>query len=151
VPIAHEPATPEFQRAIEADSAHETLRESRSPPDLPQGAALVLGPDARWFVLPSGDRVELGRRRTLRRILLALANEHSLGGKAVSADALLRAGWLGERVKAVAGNARVRVAISTLRSLGLCNLIVKTDDGYLLAPHVAVTIDSKAPGEMPMS
>jgi hypothetical protein len=62
-------------------------------------------------------------------------------GVALRQEALLRAGWPGERVLAEAGSKRVRVAVSTLRRLGLGTLLVTTDDGYLLEASLAVHAD----------
>jgi hypothetical protein len=59
---------------------------------------------------------------------------------ALPRDALLEAGWPGERVLAEAGATRVRVAIATLRSLGLGDVLQTRDDGYLLDPDVGITL-----------
>ncbi len=50
--------------------------------------------------------------------------------------ALMDAAWAGEKLQTAAGAHRVRVAISTLRKLGLP--IVTRDDGYALAPETTV-------------
>jgi biotin operon repressor len=57
-------------------------------------------------------------------------------------DALLAAGWPGERVDYEAGVARVYTTIQRLRALGLQNVLVTQDDGYLLDPSTPVRIDA---------
>jgi DNA-binding SARP family transcriptional activator len=56
----------------------------------------------------------------------------SAGDHALRYEALLDAGWPGERVFAAAARKRVRSAIATLRALGLRDLLVTTGDGYML-------------------
>jgi hypothetical protein len=53
-------------------------------------------------------------------------------------DELLEAGWPGERVGPEAGFARVRNALSTLRKMGLRDVLLTRDDGYLLDPAVPI-------------
>jgi predicted ATPase len=99
---------------------------------------LVVGPEARWFTA-GGARVDLIRRGPVRLLLLALVR-HRLQqpGKALRQEALLSAGWPGERVLPDSGSKRVRVAIATLRRLGLEGALVTRDDGYLLDPAIDV-------------
>jgi hypothetical protein len=59
-------------------------------------------------------------------------------GVALSADALIAAGWLGERLLIEAASTRLRTAISALRKLGLRDVIQTRDDGYAIAPGVVV-------------
>jgi hypothetical protein len=69
-----------------------------------------------WFEA-GGERVALDRRAVLRRILAALA-EAGPGGL-VGRSAMVEAGWPGERLVAASADTRLKVAISTLRKLGL--------------------------------
>jgi len=97
--------------------------------------ALVISDDGRWFQPPGAGRVLLMRRRSLRLVLRRLLEERLIRpGSALSVDDLLEAGWPGERVLPHAGAARVYVAVSTLRKLGLREFLVSRDDGYLLDP-----------------
>jgi predicted ATPase len=108
-------------------------------------SSLVVGPDARWFCLGDAPRVDMVRRGAIRRVLAALVDQHrGVPGAALDRETILKRGWPGERVLAEAGGTRVRVAISTLRRLGLGPVLVTRDDGYLLDPKVAVRLESKA-------
>ena len=123
-----------LQRAIE-------VAARRSPAG---SAPLRIGPEARWFEPPGGARVSLDRRRSLRLILAALANARLLApGRALDRDAVLAAGWPGQRVLVDAGAHRVRVAVSSLRAFGLRALLQSRDDGYLLDPAAAVELSGE--------
>lgn len=104
--------------------------------------ALVVASDGATFRVREEAPVALGRRANLRRILVALA-KHRLErpGAALAADVLLARGWPGERVLAEAGGTRVRVAIATLRRLGLAPFLLTDQDGYLLDPRVGVAFE----------
>jgi hypothetical protein len=113
-------------------------------------AALTVGPDARWFACAApSPPVDLARRGAVRLILAGLLERHRLApGTTLDAAALLALGWPGERVLADAGATRVRVAVSTLRRLGLAGILLTRDDGYLLDPRVAITVaDEPGPTE----
>jgi predicted ATPase len=136
-----------LERAIEADIAHQTASESHGPADSPQDPALLIGPGGRWFVLPSGERVDLNRQKLLRSLLLALASRHrDAPGIAVSWEALKLAAWPGERIVESAVLNRLRNAISRLRVLGLHDLIVATAEGYALDRRIQITIEPDLQG-----
>jgi tetratricopeptide (TPR) repeat protein len=100
-------------------------------------APLRVPSDGRVVALPDGSEIDLTRRAAPRRVLLALAvarEDHA--GAVVSPDALIAAGWPGERLRADAGVKRLRTAIWTLRKLGLEAVLLTRDDGYLLDPRV---------------
>jgi predicted ATPase len=104
-----------------------------------ESGLLDVGTDARWFAVGGNAKVDLTRRGPIRLILLALVESRlARPGVALRQEQLLRAGWPGERVLADAGSKRVRVAVSTLRRLGLEQLLVTRDDGYLLDPRAEV-------------
>jgi hypothetical protein len=97
--------------------------------------ALVASADGRHVRLRGGAELTLMRRRAPRLVLLRLLEERmARPGSALGTDELLAAGWPGERVLPQSGQARVYVAVSTLRRLGLGRLIVHRGDGYLLDP-----------------
>ncbi len=96
-----------------------------------------IGRDGDWLETPNGMRHALATRRPLRRLLVALAEAHrSRAGVALTVDELLHAGWPGEDPLPEAGSNRVYVAISTLRKLGLSELLQRWDGGYRLDPAV---------------
>jgi hypothetical protein len=108
-----------------------------------QTPGILLGEDGAWMQTPNGMRHALGRRRSLRRLMLELARAHAVrSGEALTIDALLEAGWPGERPLAEAGNNRVWVAISTLRKIGLGEALQRWDGGYRLDPTVPCRIES---------
>jgi hypothetical protein len=116
-------------------------------PDAPRHGdtrQILLGHDGEWLETPNGMRHSLGRRRPLRRLLLALARAHARGAPALSVDELLEAGWPGERPLPEAGSNRVWVAISTLRKLGLGEMLQRWDGGYRLDPAVPCRVESAA-------
>jgi predicted ATPase len=97
--------------------------------------------DGRAFRAPHGAPVSLDRRGALSRLLRALAERHQgAPGEALGVYALAEAGWPGERIAAVPVANRVRVALTALRKLGLRDLLVSRDDGYLLDPRAQVAI-----------
>lgn len=101
--------------------------------------ALVVGPEGSFFEL-RGERTALTGRPTLARMLDALATARSLRpGEPLSWTELLEAGWPGERVLPQAGQNRVRVALTSLRNLGLRSAIVTSSGGHLLDPALPLT------------
>jgi predicted ATPase len=91
---------------------------------------------ARAALVPPDEAViDLSSRPQLVRIVRALAEQRvSAPGVALGQDELLAYAWPGERMTSEAGTNRMKVALSTLRKLGLRSLIQRTDDGYLLDP-----------------
>jgi hypothetical protein len=100
---------------------------------------LLVGPDATFFQLGDGARVDLRRRGNLRRMLHALVERRlDAPGECLSPDALFAAGWEGEQIHPEAQTARVYTGIWNLRSLGLAEAIVRQSEGYLLDPTLRV-------------
>lgn len=117
-------------RAVAIDPAPERLGDAARDP------GIVVGRDGEWLET-NGARYGLATRRSLRRILFALAETRcTRPGEALAVDQLLRAGWPGEDPLPEAGSNRVYVAISTLRKLGLGELLQRWDGGYRLDPVV---------------
>ena len=100
--------------------------------------ALEVGPSASWFRVPGRETVSLTSRPTLARLLDALV-EARIGrpGAPLPWDDLLAAGWPDERVMPSAAQNRVRVALSTLRTLGLRTLLVTENGGHRLSETVS--------------
>jgi predicted ATPase len=102
--------------------------------------ALLVDRDQRWIRVPRRVRwVRFGRRTVLWNLLLELCEARlRTPGQPVSADAMIAAGWPGQSVLPSSAQNRLHVAVNALRKLGLRQLIVTRDDGYLLAPSVPV-------------
>jgi len=110
------------------------------PPD----EALVVSGDGAWFRPPHGRRIELGARRNLRRVLRALTDRRvESPGQPMTAEQLLARGWPGERVLIEPGLNRVRVAIATLRRLGLRTVLKNEGEGYLLDSAVPIAVGKR--------
>jgi tetratricopeptide (TPR) repeat protein len=99
--------------------------------------------EARALVLPDGAHVELGSRLVLWRLVTALvALRERAPGEPLAIDAAIEAGWPGERMTGDSANNRLKVALSTLRKLGLRELLVRHESGgYLLDPNVPIRHD----------
>jgi hypothetical protein len=95
------------------------------------GATFTLGRDGAWLEPPGGSRVDLAPR--LRRLLAALIDHHlARPGTAMSLDELVARGWPGEKMDPDSARNRVHVSLTTLRSLGLRDLLVRDESGYRL-------------------
>jgi len=104
-----------------------------------QGKDLLVGLEARWFQAPGAGRVNLGRRGAVRRVLLRLVEQWSASpGVGLSVDEIVQAGWPKERMHYESGVARAYVTVQRLRSLGLKDVLITRDDGYLLDPDIKV-------------
>ncbi len=111
--------------------AARTLRAALSD-GLPD-EALVVG--IGWFKPPHGHRIDISSRRAPSALLRALASARKQrSGASLTVDALFDAGWPNERALPAAAASRVYVAISTLRKMGLKDLLIRDDAGYRLDP-----------------
>lgn len=120
-------------------AAFRLLEQARSLPVTRVHDALVIGPEGTWFRPPGAARVDVARRHNLRRVLLALVDrKKERPGRGLSSEDLFAAGWPGERASRDAAVNRVRVAVATLRKLGLRPHLLTRTDGYLLDPDVAI-------------
>lgn len=105
----------------------------------PAPRVLEVGPDGRWFSLEGRARVSLARRRSLKLLFAYLVRmRERRPGVGASWQELLAAGWPGEKVVPSAGQRRAYVAVATLRTLGLAEVLLHTDDGYLVDPAVTL-------------
>lgn len=112
-------------------------------------ACLTVGAEGRWFQLPGEDVVSLERWRSLQRVLARLADERrERPGASLSVEALVLAGWPGERMLARAGATRVYTAIASLRRLGLREVLLSSEQGYVLAPGVPIELAQLAELEL---
>lgn len=117
----------------------------RGPAEPTQLGTWKVGPESRWLATPQGAALSLGRRGAVRRVLEALVVRRlAAPGAGTTADALVEAGWPGEKIQHEAGLYRVRTAIAELRALGLRDLLLTRDDGYLLDPVVPLARAERA-------
>ncbi len=107
--------------------------------------ARVPGPSLRVHdegrVVEWAERViDLSKLGASRRLLLALVDANRAGAGPLSLDALVGAGWPGERLVPSAARNRVHVALSSLRSAGLRAAIERIEAGYRLDPTIRVVV-----------
>ena len=109
--------------------------------DVPADAALAVAADGTWLRPAGGDQVSLRRRENLALLLRALvAARRDRPGGALAVDDLFRAGWPAQRADARSAAGRVYVALTSLRNLGLRDVLERDDAGYFLDPEVAIEI-----------
>ncbi len=101
---------------------------------------LRVGPATAWFQLGE-HRVNIEQRRNLKRFIRKLI-EHAVAhpGEGLNYAQLHNAGWPDEPTPHETGTLRVRVALSTLRRLGLREILVRRGDCYLIDPDVSITL-----------
>ena len=125
--------------AASVQSVHVRIAErcvaGAAPATGPSDDALLVATGGAWFRPPRGARVSLVTRKNLARLLEAFAAH---GDKTFTSTDLVAVGWPGERIIGPAGAHRVRVAIATLRKMGLESAIVRRGDGYGLVEGLAV-------------
>lgn len=104
---------------------------------------LRLGPEHRWFELDDGERVSLGRRGAIRRVLGALVDRlENAPGEGLDVWDLFEVGWPDEQsIDTDAAAERVYWSVKTLRNkLGFDELLLTRDDGYVLDPASVRTV-----------
>ena len=122
----------EVQRAAK-DLLRRVRSAGRTNPDL------RVGKDGRSFTFRDAEPVDITRRKALRGILLALVDLHSRApGTSLTVEQTIEAGWPGEIITWEAAARRVYSTVNRLRDLGLGELLVTTDDGYMLEPGIVV-------------
>jgi predicted ATPase len=116
------------------------VREGLRRLTLGEAQVVVVHDEHKALVLPGGRRLDFTRRGPLWRILRALLDARSSRpGAGLALEALIEAGWPGERIVAAAAANRAYVAVATLRKLGLGELLVTGDDGYRLSTELTFT------------
>jgi len=121
-------------------------RLERGTPALPGEARprLQVAADGSWFGLAGQPRVEIAHRKPLTRLVRALVDQRlSHPGQPLGPRELLALGWPDEQVVERAGANRVYVALTTLRKLGLRELLRRDEHGYLLAPELELDLETK--------
>ncbi|APR80163.1 Signal transduction response regulator [Minicystis rosea] len=129
-----------LERAIaDADAARSEPKPRSGEPRSRRRRVLLVPPDAAWFQLGAGPPVALAHRRVLRQILAALCDRAEASpGEVVDAERLIEAGWPAQKMERTAARNRLQVALATLRSLGLRDVLERHRDGYRLDPRVRV-------------
>ncbi len=102
--------------------------------------ALVVGGAVRFVRPPHGSWIDLSRRVPLRLMMQHLTEAALQGGRWSSMETLRAAAWPGETIRAAAAANRVYVAITTLRKLGLADVLVSGESGYRLGPHLEIVL-----------
>lgn len=98
--------------------------------------------DGTRFAPPGGPAVDLAHRPTLARLVAALLTARGPLDNA----ALIEAGWPGEQIGAAAAQNRLRVALSTLRKMGLDALLRRDGGGTALAGVIRVEPSDRGAG-----
>lgn len=141
-PAAQDAALSAMKRELEGEEARSALRilqvSRRHAPPEPRGQVLRVADDTSWLATARGNRIELGRRPVMRRIveLLVSARERTPGAP-VSAARLLKHAWPGEQIQREAALNRLYVTLTRLRHLGL-DAIDTRPEGYLIRADVSV-------------
>ncbi len=100
--------------------------------------------DAAVLRSPAAVAIDLSTRGPLRRIVEALFDQHRLRpGDELATDALVEAGWPGVRASVPAQANRFKVALSTLRKLGLRNLLQRKENGYRIDPGAYLVVRNR--------
>lgn len=98
---------------------------------------LAVGPKTAWFALEGAPPVDLSRKPSLRRLLAALLARRSKGW--TTQLVLAQAVWPDDaRLPPRLLLGRLHVSLSTLRRLGLRDVIETSTDGYRLRPTLEV-------------
>jgi hypothetical protein len=135
--------------ARESDDVRFALRllragMSEKGPSLPTAgaASLRIGGDGSMFETPSGERGDLSRRESARRILLALVRRRlEAPGSPLTARELIEAGWPGERIAEGAAKNRLHVTLAKLREMGLRDVLLHCDAGHFIDPAMPIVVD----------
>lgn len=105
---------------------------------------LRVGPEYAWLELPSRERVDLSRARSLRQIVAHLIARHGDHEHRCSLAELTAAGWPGEQIAPAAARNRTHVALTKLRQRGLRDLIESSPAGWRLANDVVIEVCDSA-------
>jgi hypothetical protein len=91
------------------------------------------------FLAPGGVKNTLPARSPMRRILDHLVTRREAApGEPVTMEAIIDAGWPGEKMSADAALNRAYVAIASLRKRGLREVIVSAGGGYTISRGTVV-------------
>ncbi len=103
-----------------------------------RGRVIVVPDDRSGFRL-GPHAVDLTRRVAYRRVFAMFIERRLNGEGPADLDTVIGAGWRGERMAAAAAKNRAHVAMSSLRRLGLADVLETVAQGWQLAPDVVIT------------
>jgi len=151
LPSALTPSTSAKDPGVRGGGEPPSSRRSDGASDaghLDRSASLVVASDGSWVRTPAGELAKLGAGRPIARVMHQLALERARHpGKPVPPEALVRAGWPGERVLPAAAKNRLHVTIARLRRVGLEGVLLHDDEGYFLDAKAGARLAD--PGEPP--
>ena len=103
--------------------------------------ALVVDRRGRWFRPPHGAVADCQNREALRNLLVCLAQARvETPGRSLSSALLVASGWPGQRILPGPARNRLHVAVAALRKLGLREVLIARDGGYLLERGVPLRL-----------
>ena len=109
------------------------------PPPAQSTPILAVGEAHDWFRLPGNQRVDLRNRPGLQRLFAAMVRARiDQPGAVIGRYELSNAAWPNAEMAPGRELLRLYTAIWLLRDLGLRNVILNEEDGYLLDPSVPV-------------
>jgi predicted ATPase len=104
-----------------------------------ESSAWHIASDGSWFLPPAAERVSLKGSPRLARLVAALASARARGVAGLDVSAMFEAGWPAESAKPASQANRVRVAVTTLRGLGLHVLAWERGRGWYLDADVRLS------------
>ena len=94
---------------------------------------LAVARDGHAIRLPDGEDIDLSSRQALQLIVAELAQRRQAGDtKGIAVDELSEVAWPDETLTKSAASSRVYTAIRTLRTMGLEDILLTGQNGYLL-------------------
>lgn len=123
--------------AVTSSPASSVTQPAQSASNEEPGELIAVGPQSKWLKIGDADRINLSRRRSIRRILDALVQAQ--GGEPLNLYELFEIGWPGQEIAPELAAERVYWAIRTIRDFGLRHWITTSDNGYALDPNVIVS------------
>ncbi|MFO0714819.1 MAG: hypothetical protein U0353_33575 [Sandaracinus sp.] len=129
-----------WARVLEAIFPRVLAHRARPSAPPPPRGALVVDRAGAYFVTSAGETVHLGRRHSLRRLLAAVARARETPSSWVSIEDAIEAAWPGDRSSTASLKNRLRVAITTLRKMGLGEALEGARRGYRLDPAIAIDL-----------
>lgn len=133
--LAVAPVEPPPAVSQTSQTSQSSQGEPQTPAATDQPVDLYIDHEARWFLVPGEEQVDIRRRKAARLILRKFLDTHASNPPvAFDVDELFAIGWPDQTIHPKSAADRVYWVIRTLRDLGLRDLLVTTGDGYSLDP-----------------